>query len=283
MAKNGIILLDKASGLTSREVDNKIMRLFSSKKVGHLGTLDPFATGLLVIAINKGTKYLPFLDSSKKSYIASLILGKKTSSGDPETPIIEERDPPSLDEKAIKSVLDSFLGDSLQLPPMTSAIKKDGVELYKLAHEGKEIEREQRKIHIYSINLISYKDGVIVFTCTVSEGTYIRTLGEDIAKKLMTIGYLSSLRRLSVGPFMISMASPLEKISEASVFDPSVFITSMKHVEIEESDEAKVKNGVPMSLKEDYGEKVILSLHGEALAVYERTHDSVYRSFRGLF
>jgi len=281
--ENGIILLDKEKGLTSRQVDNALEKRLGTRKVGHLGTLDPFATGLLLIGVNKGTKFLPYLDDSKKSYIASLVLGKRTASGDEENPILETRPVPPLSDASLSAALSSFLGKSSQIPPMTSAIKVDGVPLYKKAHQGESVEREARAIEIFSINLASYKENTLVFTCTVSRGTYIRVLGEDIAAKLGTIGYLTSLRRLSIGCFMVSDAKKIGELNEKDILDPTLFITTMKHVEIDDDWLGKVKNGQPLFLKEDYGEKVLLVLHEEALAVYARLNGNYYVSERGLF
>jgi tRNA pseudouridine55 synthase len=280
---NGIVFLDKKAGLTSRDVDNALQHLFATKKVGHLGTLDPFATGLLIIGVNKGTKFLPYLDDSKKSYIADLLLGEKTSTGDPEGESVAKQDVPPLNEAQIAAALSKFLGPAMQLPPMTSAIKVDGQPLYKAAHEGKEVERTPRKIEIYSLNLISYKDNHLVFSCTVSRGTYIRVLGEDIAAALGTVGHLVSLRRTAIGSFLLDLAKPIDSLSAADIVDPTIFVTTMKHVEIDDSWLSKVKNGQEVMLDQDYGEKVLLSLHGVALAVYARQKDRFYVSERGLF
>jgi tRNA pseudouridine55 synthase len=280
--ENGIILLDKEAGFTSRDVDDALMKAFNTRKVGHLGTLDPFATGLLVVGINKGTKMLPYLDDSQKSYIASLKLGSSSSTGDPEGTIAEGT-APELQKDEIAAKLTSFLGKSQQLPPMTSAIKMGGVPLYKAAHRGVVVERVPRSIEVFSLNLISYEKDVIVFTATVSRGTYIRVLGEDIAKSLGTVGYLTSLRRLAIGPFRIDQAKKIAEITPIDVLDPTIFITTMKHVEIDDQDLERVKNGAPMTLAQDYGERVLLVLHGAALAVYARTRDVYYHSERGLF
>jgi tRNA pseudouridine55 synthase len=280
--ENGIILLDKEAGVTSRDVDDALMKMFQTRKVGHLGTLDPFATGLLVIGINKGTKFLTYLDDAKKSYIATLKLGASSSTGDPEGEIIPGV-APSLKKEEIAAKLNSFLGKSEQMPPMTSAIKVHGEALYKAAHRGESVERQARSVEIFSLNLISYEQDTIVFTCTVSRGTYIRVLGEDIAKSLGTTGYLTSLRRLSIGNFSLAQAKKLGELTEKDVIDPTIFITTMKHIEIDESDLKRVQNGAPMTLAQDYGEKVLLVLHEEAIAVYARTRDVYYHSERGLF
>jgi len=281
--ENGIILLDKEAGLTSRGVDDALEKRFGTKKVGHLGTLDPFATGLLVIGLNRGTKFLPYLDDAKKSYIATLKLGFASSTGDPEGEITSAGKVPTLTKEAVVTKLLSFLGKSEQLPPMTSAIKVQGEALYKAAHRGEEVERKPRAVEVFSLNLISFGLGTLVFTCTVSRGTYIRVLGEDIAKVLGTSGYLTSLRRLSIGDFLVEQAKPLSAIADADVLDPTIFIRSMKHVEIDSADLSRVKNGAPMTLSQDYGEKVLLCLHGEAISVYARTRDVYYHAERGLF
>jgi tRNA pseudouridine55 synthase len=281
--ENGIVLLDKDAGVSSRDVDDALEKLFHTKKVGHLGTLDPFATGLLVIGLNKGTKFLPYLDDSKKSYIATLKLGFHSSTGDPEGEITAGNPVPELTKEGIAQVLSGFVGKSEQLPPMTSAIKVNGEALYKAAHRGEEVERKKRAIEIYSINLISFEKNEIVFTTTVSRGTYIRVLGEDIAQALKSVGYLTSLRRLSIGDFRLDLAKKLSDLTENDVMDPTLFIHTMKHIEIDEADLDRVKNGAPMTLAQDYGEKVLLVLHENAIAVYARTRDAFYHSERGLF
>ena len=281
--ENGIVLLDKDAGVSSRDVDDALEKLFHTKKVGHLGTLDPFATGLLVIGLNKGTKFLPYLDDSKKSYIATLKLGFHSSTGDPEGEITAGDPVPELTKEGIAQVLYSFVGKSEQLPPMTSAIKVNGEALYKAAHRGEEVERKKRAIEIYSINLISFEKNEIVFTATVSRGTYIRVLGEDIAQALKSVGYLTTLRRLSIGDFRLDLAKKLSDLTENDVMDPTLFIHTMKHIEIDEADLERVKNGAPMTLAQDYGEKVLLVLHENAIAVYARTRDAFYHSERGLF
>ena len=152
--QNGFILINKRVGVTSRSVDNVIQRLFHTRKVGHLGTLDPFASGLLVIAVNKGCKSLPFLDDSFKTYQATLSLGKSTSTGDLTGEVKEEKEVPVSNVSTIQTIFDSFLGESEQIPPMTSALHHEGKRLYDLSRKGIEIERKPRKIFIKSLKLI---------------------------------------------------------------------------------------------------------------------------------
>lgn len=285
MKNDGILIINKDKGLTSRNIDNKIGKIFNTKKVGHLGTLDPFATGLLVIGVNKGTKFLTYLDDSRKSYIATLKLGVKTSSGDPEGEIVETEEAPKLKEEEIKDVLSSFLGDGEQIPPMQSAIKIDGVPLYKKAHKGIEVERKPRHVHIFDMKLISYKDDVITFLADVSRGTYIRVLGEDVAKKLGTIGYLTSLDRITLGNFKIEDAISIDSLNEDSLVDPSKYLTQFERYEVEDEDDLRdVYNGVMLYIGKDLGEKILLTNKGKAIAIYKKVLDTLaYKPERGLF
>lgn len=203
--KDGIIFLDKPAGLITRKVDNALGRLYQNKRVGHLGTLDPFASGLLIVGIGEGTKFLSTLKDSEKTYIAEAKLGIATSTADLEGEIISSEEVPELTFDRIKEVLKSFLGESLQTPPMFSAVRIDGKRLYESARKDIKIDVPPRKILIREIELLSYdKDkNVISFLARVSKGTYIRVLAEDIAKKLNTIAHLISLRRVCVDDFRI--------------------------------------------------------------------------------
>ena len=276
---DGLLFIDKQEGVTSRRIDNLIQKKFHQKKVGHLGTLDPFATGLLVVSLGKGGKCLPYLPQEPKTYIASLQLGKKTSTGDKDGEVIEERKVEAITDEAIKKVLGSFLGKSMQMPPMTSAIKIDGKPLYELAHQGVEIERKPREIEVYSIKLLFRLGKQIDFIVSVSSGTYIRTLGEDIAERLGTIGYLSALRRISVGNIDISKAKPIDEIEESDVVDPAPYI-ELPHLEVDEQTCVKAKNGVKLDIALQ-GE-TLLTYQGNAIAVYAPDGE-IAISKRGLF
>ncbi len=281
--KSGILLIDKDIGMTSREVDNKIGRIFKTHKVGHLGTLDPFASGLLIVALNGGSKFLPYISDDSKVYEATLSLGEKTSTGDLDGEIIERKDVPPLSEEKVKEALLSFLGESLQLPPMYSAIKINGTPLYKLAHKAEEIERKKRLINVYSLELLSMKDKEISFKAKVSAGTYIRTLGEDIALSLGTVGHLTSLRRTSIGSISVKEAIHLAEVSEPMVKEPTPFLSSYEHIEVEAKDVKAIKDGRVIDMKRDCGSKIILTYEGIALAVYAKKEGSVYKAERGLF
>ena len=277
----GILLVDKEAGMTSRKVDNLLQKRFLTKKVGHLGTLDPFATGLLIVAVGKATKCLPFLDSSSKTYEAELLLGSKTSTGDLEGEEILRKDPRIHEKQEIEETLSSFLGESTQIPPMSSAIKVDGVALYKLAHKGQEIERKPRKIVISSIRLLSQEGPRIRFQAEVSSGTYLRTLGEDIAERLGEVGHLVSLRRTKIGSVDVRKAKRIAEVSEGDLLNPLPFITLPK-IEATEKQSEAIKNGKAMIL-DSHESEVCLFFQEEALAVYAKGEDGLYRSKRGLF
>lgn len=182
---SGLILFDKPIGMTSRDVDNFIMKKFSSRHVGHLGTLDPFASGLLIIGINQGTKLLSIMEDSYKSYEATLKLGEKTDTGDNTGSIIETSAIPLLSKELIESVFQSFIGNQKQIPPVYSAKKINGIPSYKLARKNEQVELRPIDINITDLRLNSFSKDSLSFSCTVSKGTYIRTLGEDLAKKLI--------------------------------------------------------------------------------------------------
>ena len=214
---DGFVFLDKNVGFTSTSCGNRLKGIFHRKKIGHVGTLDPFATGLLIIGVNKGTKAITFFDDFTKEYVATIKLGVATDSMDLTGKEIDRKPVPSLSKDKVKEVLNSFLGKSKQLPPMTSAIHVDGQKLYKLAHQGKEVERPLRDIEVLEIELLELKEDEVIFRAVVSKGTYIRVLGSDIANKLGTVGHLSALRRTKVGPFDVKDAVKMEDVSEKSL------------------------------------------------------------------
>ena len=211
---DGILIVDKKEGLTSFDVVRDVRKEFNTKKVGHVGTLDPMATGVLVVLIGKATKLSDYLMLHDKEYIAELKLGIKTDTGDRTGKIINEDNNFSLkniQEKEVLKILNSFLGEQDQIPPMYSAIKVNGKKLYELARNNIEIERKPRKINVFSIEIckINYDENIITFKVSCSKGTYIRTLCEDIATKFGTVGTMNNLRRTRVGNFKIEEAGKI--------------------------------------------------------------------------
>lgn len=212
---DGVIIINKPKEYTSHDVVNIVRKQLNMKKVGHTGTLDPNATGVLPILVGQATKISKYLIEHKKTYIATIELGEKRDTGDSEGNIIEsDTNIKEFDISIIKQVLQSFLGKQKQIPPMYSAIKVNGKKLYEYARSGQEVEVEPREIEIYRIELIEYINNRIEFEVECSKGTYIRTLCENIAEKLGTIGYMKELQRTSVDKFKIEESINLEELSE---------------------------------------------------------------------
>ncbi len=211
---DGIIIINKPKGYTSHDIVNKVRKIYNTKKVGHTGTLDPNATGVLPILIGKATKLSNYLTEHNKQYIATLKLGEKRDTGDLEGKIIETEEVPTLNKENIELILKSFLGKQEQTPPMYSAIKINGKKLYEYARDGKEIEVPKREIEIYDIKLNSINESEIKFLVDCSKGTYIRSLCEDIAKKIGTVGFMKELIRTKVDEFEIENSYTLEELEE---------------------------------------------------------------------
>ena len=215
---NGILNIDKPAGITSFGVVKKIRHLTGVKKVGHSGTLDPFATGVLLVFIGReATKHISKFIGLEKEYYAKIKLGKKTDTADLTGKVIEEKFIPELSISQIESVFQNFIGRIQQIPPMYSAVKKNGVRLYKLARKGETIEREPRAVEIKELRLQKYEKPFLEFSAIVSKGTYIRTLAEDIAEKLGTVGHLVKLRRMRIGDFHIKDAVKLMKLDRETI------------------------------------------------------------------
>ena len=283
---SGFVLINKRVGMTSRSVDNIVQRLFHTRKVGHLGTLDPFASGLLVIAVDKGCKSLPFIDDSFKKYRAKMKLGEQTNTGDLTGDILKVLPFNDILLDDIDKVLKTFLGESEQTPPMSSALHHDGQRLYDLSRKGIEVERKPRKIVIKSIKLLSFKKDLVEFEVICSRGTYVRTLGEDIAKALGTCGHLVELERLEIGNISLKDAKDVGEISEADLINPFNLI-SLKHIMIKDASLIKdIKDGKSIRLNEKEDE-VLLYQNEEnepiALAVYQRKEGDIYSPVRGLW
>ncbi len=209
---DGVLLVDKADGMTSHDVVAIVRRKLDIKKVGHCGTLDPLATGLLILTIGRGTKIQDLLMSEDKVYAGTLTLGRSTSTQDRQGEVVETRPVPELNEEQIRAAFEKFRGDFHQLPPMVSAKKQGGVPLYKLAREGKTVEREPRLVHVYaySIDKIALPD--IDFTVHSSKGFYVRTYAHDIGEVLGCGAHLKNLRRTKSGRFDVDLAISVSDI-----------------------------------------------------------------------
>lgn len=241
---NGILVVNKPQDFTSRDVVNKVGGILKTKKIGHTGTLDPIATGVLVICIGNTTKLCEVLTSEYKEYIATIKLGIKTDTLDTTGKIIERKDF-VVTETQIKEVLSTFLGKSTQITPIYSAVKVNGKKLYEYAREGIKVELPTREINITNIELISFNNDEIVFKTTVSKGTYIRALIDDICKKLNTVGTMSSLIRTKQGNFIIENSYTIEDIEQGNykLITIEEALSNLESITIDKDTYNKVKNG----------------------------------------
>jgi tRNA pseudouridine55 synthase len=210
---SGIVLVDKPAGITSNACLQKTRYLYRAAKAGHTGALDPLATGVLPICLGEATKVSQFLLDATKEYATTITLGSRTTTADSEGEVTGEAEVPALDAAAILPVLATFLGESAQVPPVYSALKQNGVPLYKLARQGREIEKKIRQVTIHELELLDYQAPLLRLRVLCSKGTYIRSLAEDIAVALGTLGHVSELRRLQSGPFRIEQCHTLESLT----------------------------------------------------------------------
>ena len=208
---DGVLLLDKPSGMTSNHALQQARRLFSAEKGGHTGTLDPLATGLLPLCFGEATRFANDLLDADKTYLAELRLGVRTNTGDADGEIIEVR-PVDVVEAALRQVLPRFIGLVSQVPPMHSALKRDGVPLYKLAHQGIEVERQARQVSIHGIDLTRFAAPLVELRVACGKGTYIRTLAEDVGAALGCGAHLTALRRERVGDLDLAGARRLDEL-----------------------------------------------------------------------
>jgi tRNA pseudouridine55 synthase len=216
---DGLLIVDKPEGITSLDVVRGIKHRYGLKKAGHIGTLDPFATGVLPIVINEGTKLVPFLEQGPKEYEATLKLGEETTTDDCTGQVVLKQDWKDVQPETVEPLLRTFLGKIHQIPPMFSAVKMQGIPLYRLARKGIEVERKQREVEIYKIQTEEMELPLVHFRILCSKGTYIRTLGRDIGRKAGCGAHLVRLRRIRSGPFTLDQAISWERMKELTVPD----------------------------------------------------------------
>ncbi len=214
---NGFLVFDKPEGMTSHDVVAVVRRVLKQKKVGHTGTLDPFATGVLPVALGDGTKVIPYLDESVKEYQAVMCLGIVTDTQDLTGKVLQQKGIDTITESMLHAAFAGFTGIISQIPPMFSAIKQGGIPLYKRARRGEEVERPPRQITIHSLIVDRFQPPFVSFTVRCSRGTYVRTLANDLGNALGCGAHLTELRRLKSGPFTEDMAIPLETLQKDTV------------------------------------------------------------------
>lgn len=256
---DGIIVINKEKGCTSHDIVYKVKKMFNTK-VGHTGTLDPNATGVLPILLGKGTKISKYLIEHDKEYEVVLQLGVKTTTADEEGEIIEEKEvlKESLEQLEIERILKSFIGKIKQMPPKYSAIKVNGRKLYEYARKGQKVEIKPREVEIYNIEItnIQKEKKQIEFKVSCSKGTYIRTLCEDIAEKMRTVGYMKELKRTKVGNFNIEQAITLGQLQEKEnikIITIEEMFKDKEEIILEDSKITLLLNGVKMNMKKPNG------------------------------
>lgn len=285
--KNGFLLIDKESGYTSRDVCNIIAKIFDAKKVGHAGTLDPFATGLLIVGLNNATKALTYIEGQYKTYEATLLLGFKTSSGDHTDEIIEEKEVPTFNKQDIENIFQSLIGDVTQTVPITSAVHVNGRKLYQYAHLNQEVKLPTRIVEIKELELISFNEKEITFKTTVSKGTYIRVLGETIAEKLHTVGHLTSLSRTKILDIDVTMAHKIKELNEACLIPIADVVSKFLPIETLSipSEIKKARHGGKLSLKlfpQKLDTFCVCDGKNHAIAIYKYSELGYYECIRGL-
>ncbi len=277
-----ILYIDKPKGITSFDLCFKLRKVFNTKKIGHTGTLDPNATGLMICLINNASKTNQFLVSARKEYIATVKIGIKTDSEDIDGNIIEEKEEIMPKKECIEDVLKTFLGKSSQIPPMASAIKVNGKKLYEYMRNNETVEIKPRDIEVYSIELVDINEDTFSFKANVSSGTYIRTLAQDILKKLNIIGTCSDLRRTKIDDISLDDADNLEDVLNGDYHTHSIYEVLSKYYYVYKVKDSKaIKDGKPF--KADLKDEMVLVVDNDniALAIYKK-EDGMYRCLRGL-
>lgn len=229
----GFLLLDKPKGITSHDAVARLRRLLGTKRIGHAGTLDPMATGLLIFGIGTATRFLPYLQTDPKRYEFSVLFGIETDSYDAEGETVAQRPVPDDLEIRIREAIKGMVGDVLQTVPVYSAVKKDGRPLYAYARKGQEVERPTRQIHIESLGLVELQGSVAKFAVTCSSGTYVRTIAHEIGNTVGCGAHATEIRRTHAGPFSISDAVSLDAVEASSLIDVRVALPHLPVVTLD--------------------------------------------------
>lgn len=275
---DGILVVDKPQGVTSHDVVRQVRRLCRQRQVGHAGTLDPMATGVLLVGVGQGTRIIQFLMDGRKTYRATLKLGESTDTQDAEGSLLESRPWLGVTVDALHRGCANLTGTIRQVPPMYSALKKDGVPLYKLARQGIEVEREAREITVYRIDIEAVELPLVTLSVECSKGTYIRTLAHDLGEALGCGAHLTALRRTRSGCFDEADSVSLEDYREDPVSLPlrSLLesLNDFMALSLDEAATARLRNGIPPSISEirdgalpEEGGRVLLLDHGDLRAV----------------
>ena len=279
---DAVILLNKPAGMTSFDAVAKCRKIFHERKIGHTGTLDPEASGLMIILLGKYTKLLPYCVKNHKAYQATLKLGEMTDTEDIWGTVIDTKTPSNHTSEEIHKAVQSLTGDILQVPPMYSALKKDGKKLYEYARQGIEIEREARPVHISSLKVEKIDETNYRMDAVVSSGTYIRTLIADFGKQLNELAIMSSLVRTKIEHLTLEDACNFEELESGKGLLSPIQVIDPSYKFVETDQVTNIKNGKRIKL-EITDPQVIFTSNGELLAAYALQEDGLYHCLRGLF
>lgn len=293
---SGFLVVDKPAGWTSHDVVDAARRWLGTRRVGHLGTLDPLATGVLPLAVRDATKLVPFVAGGRKRYETEITLGVETDTLDADGQVTERFEGSLPQEAEVRTVLASFVGESLQVPPMYSAVKQGGVALHKLARRGAEVERAPRPVTLYSIDLVRYAPPVLEIALECSAGTYVRVLATDVGRRLGCLGHVRRLRRTASGPFTLAQARPHAELERAAaegrIADsllPAVDVLGLPQLQLEAPDARRIAHGGELRLEPILlgaagpGDRLAaMDAAGTLLAVLELGDDGSLRPLRVL-
>ena len=243
--RSAIVNLNKPRGITSQQAVSRVKRILRVKKAGHCGTLDPEASGVLLVCVGRATRLADYFQALPKTYRAVLKLGETTDTQDASGTVVETRGTSSVHEADVTAVLQGFVGQIEQIPPMYSALKSEGRPLYKLARKGIEIERRPRSVQIYKMEVVSVELPLVTFDVQCSKGTYIRTLCHDAGEKLGTGGHMLSLVRTAVGDFTIENAADIDHLDEQDLIAAGHALSFMTECRVLEPASSRIRNGVP--------------------------------------
>lgn len=278
---NGVILLNKPAGMTSFAAVRKCRNLLQEKKAGHSGTLDPNASGLMILFFGRYTKLVPYCKSDHKHYLAEFTTGEKTDTQDIWGQVIAEKKPEEHTQAQLDEACAFLTGDIEQIPPMYSAIKKDGKKLYEYARKGIKVERKSRHVHVSSLSVVKKNDHTYAMDAVVSSGTYIRTLIEDYCSILHEYGCMTSLIREGIEDLHLKDAAEFADIEEGRGFIDPLRVIDPEWKTVEVQDLPAVRNGRKIRM-ENQENHIIFTHDGEILAAYEKREDGFYHCLRGL-
>ena len=273
MTPNGVLVIDKPAGMTSHDVVARVRKIFQTKKVGHAGTLDPDATGLLILGLGTATRLLSFAQDGPKRYVATASFGSTTTTQDASGDVIETK-PVEIDRVQVESAAATFVGDIEQIPPMVSAIKVGGERLYKKARRGEEVERKPRPVRIHQLTVTAFTPDPpeASFDVTCSAGTYIRTLVHDIGQQLGCGAHLKTLRRIEASGFTEQDAAALNQVSLQDVRPSAEIVRALVRLELDAEARSLVRDGRPLPATDEIAEDdtVALMFEDDLVAIYKR-------------